>query len=70
MEDVTDELCGMTVIPVAVRVTTHDPVARFVPLPYDLVPLGSRPVLEIRHDGAQIAVLTDRAGFDLVDYIR
>ena len=32
MENMTDELCSMTVVPVAVGVTAHDPVARFVPL--------------------------------------
>jgi excisionase family DNA binding protein len=70
MENMTDELCSMTVVPVAVGVTAHDPVARFVPVSRYLARLGRRPVLVVDHDGLQVAVLTGWTGFDLVDDLR
>jgi hypothetical protein len=71
MEKVTDELCSMTVVPIAVWVTAHDPFARFVPLSHYLARrLGRQPVLVVRHDGPQVAMITDWAGFDLVDDVK
>jgi hypothetical protein len=71
MEKVADELGGMAVVSIAVGVTAHDPVGRFVPPSHcPARRLGSQPVLVVRHDGQQIAVLTDWAGFDLVDVLK
>jgi hypothetical protein len=71
MEKVADELGGMTVVSIAVGVTAHDPVGRFVPSSYCPARCpGSQPVLVVRHDGQQVAVLTDWAGFDLVDVLK
>jgi hypothetical protein len=68
MEKGADELCGTTFVPIAVAITAQDSVARFVPVSHCLARrLEPRPVLVIRHYGQQIAVLTDWAGFDLVD---
>jgi hypothetical protein len=70
MEKVPDELGGMAVVFIAIGVTAHDPVGRFVPPSHcPARRLGSQPVLVVRHDGQQIAVLTDWAGFDLVDVL-
>jgi hypothetical protein len=73
VEDMSDELCGMTVVPLAVGVTAHDPFVRFVPLTHDparRLRLKPAVVLVVRHDSSQIAVLAEWAGFDLVDKLR
>ncbi len=67
VKKITDELCGMAVVVVTARVAAKNRIARFGPLAHDpAAPLRLHPILVIRDDGQQTAMLTGGTGFDLV----
>jgi hypothetical protein len=67
VKKITDQLCGVAVVLVTARVAAKNRIARFGPLARDpAVPLRLHPILVIRDDGQQTAMLTGGTGFDLV----
>jgi hypothetical protein len=67
VKEITDELCGVAVVLVAARVAAKNRIARLGPPAHDpAVPLRLHPILVIRDDGQQTAMLTGGTGFDLV----
>jgi hypothetical protein len=71
VKKITDELCGVAVELVTARVAAKDRTAPLGSLSHaPATPLRTRPILVIRDDGQQAAMLTGGTGFDLVHDVK